>query len=428
MAMYNGKLYVGCIGGRQGTGVYGDIWEVDPGQMDNTGVAGVRQVLAFKNVTGVLAGAGWGTYGLDFTKDGTAFILAGGYDTNMDFKGRLFKMPGDKLAAGGTAALSALESIHDFTNASGHSWWDGVTWDEKSDTVWIMAGTHLFAFDKDGSYKEDFDPAVLGEDIYSVALFNEKAPGGEKGEAADPPVSTGDIDDKNVVIVPSKGVTILSGDKVEDVLNAISGDLPKTTARPFKLNEATGQLEADAWVLEEGMSAGEARKINSDKVLPLPVFQASVSNDKIALVSITLNLKRFAGNDFEKLLFYKMGKDGATVKFGKAAKWAEMTDGRFIVTDSSGTPQSGEINDQRYTVSIAVKDDGAYDWDTRPGQVLDPGMFTLEGDGGADDDENNNGGGGMPGGCVTGAGGLIALAALALTAGGRKQRKSGESE
>jgi hypothetical protein len=183
MTLYGDKIYVGCIGGRQGTNVYGDIWEID---MNDFGSAPPRQALDFERVTGVLAGAGWGTYGVDFTDDGTAFILAGGYDRAMNFMGRLFKIPASDLAAGGQNAIDGLVSAHDFTNASGHSWWDGVMWDAKSDTVWCMAGTHLFAFGKDGSVIHDFTPLELGEDLYSIALFNETLPEKPGDETTDP--------------------------------------------------------------------------------------------------------------------------------------------------------------------------------------------------------------------------------------------------
>jgi hypothetical protein len=181
MALLGDKLYVACIGGRQGEGVFGGVWEAD---MTNFGT--VRLALDFQNVTDkVDPNAGLGAYGIDFTGDGTAFILAGGYDSKMDFKGRLYMIPANELAAGGQAAIGALKTARSFTNASGFSWADGVTWDAKSATVWCMAGTNLTAFGRDGNYKRNFTPLQLGEDIYSVSLFNGGTPEDAGGGGGD---------------------------------------------------------------------------------------------------------------------------------------------------------------------------------------------------------------------------------------------------
>jgi hypothetical protein len=422
MAMYDGKLYVGCIGGRQGPGVFGDIWEVDFSDMS------ARQVLDFEDVGGPLAGAGWGAYGIDFTDDGTAFILAGGYNPSMDFKGRLFRISAASLAAGGLTAVGALQTKYDFTNASGHSWWDGVTWDEKADTVWCMAGTYLFAFDKEGNVKRDFTPLILGEDIYSVALFNEPFPTGAEGTPEDPPVIPDQIDDLDVEIVQAVDLEIVdvSGKTVTDVVGELFD--PQSTLpvdelleleSKFNINPAK-QLEANAWAVEQGLGANDALALDQSSFTPLPVFSASITSGKTALVTIKTSLGRFAGNDFGKLTLLKLKKDGVTTdKLKKASGWQEMTDGVFIVTNDSGEPQSGVIENREYLVSIAIQDGGDYDWNTQPGEVIDPGVLALEG--GANYEGQASGGGGMPGGCATGASGLLALLALAALCG-RKRR------
>jgi hypothetical protein len=429
MAMYNGKLYVGCIGGRQGPGVYGDIWEVDIDNINASGSAGVRQALDFENVTGPLAGAGWGAYGIDFTGDGTAFILAGGYNPSMDFKGRLFKIPGADLAAGGATALSALETKRDFTNASGHSWWDGVTWDAKSQTVWCMAGTHLFAFDKDGTYKKDFDPATLGEDIYSVAVFNENFPAGGGGDIEDPPVPEGvAFSDADVEIVSSADVEIITLEENQTAFDVLSADLPPAIsmdlAAALKINKVDGEylLEVDVPVIIDKMNLDDYLNINFEKILSPPAFIAKTPNPgDIALVTMEMDFSRLAGYSFDKLMMFKLTKDGETGKLTKADGWEDMTDGTFIITDENGTPQSGAIGKGKYFYSVAIRDNGDYDWSTHGNIVIDPGLQAPE-SGMVYDTSGAEGGGGMPGGCASGAGGLAALAALAMILCGRKRR------
>jgi hypothetical protein len=429
MAMYNGKLYVGCIGGRQGPGVYGDIWEVDLGKPNVQGDMAARQVLDFENVTGVLAGAGWGTYGVDFADDGTAFILAGGYDPSMDFKGRLFKMPGAELAKGGQNALSALETKHDFINASGHSWWDGVTWDSKSQTVWCMAGTHLFAFDKEGTYKKDFDPATLGEDIYSVALLNENIPSGQGVEAAEPPAAVSEITDTNVVPVSANDVTIVKaeqGQGVADVLNA--HDIDPSKAEFFQINENNGQLEinplAIVKLMAETLPNDEFVNIDYEKIQPLGTFEANNSdiNGKVAFVTLKMDFIKLANYNFDNLMLLKLKTDGKIEKLTRAKSWADMTERRYIITDENDDPQSGTVvQAKEYYVSLAIREGSEYDWSSvSDDKVTDPTEIVPIGD--ADYPSNRTEGGGMPGGCAAGTGGAAALAALAMILCGRKRR------
>jgi hypothetical protein len=416
MKMYGDKLYVGCIGGRQGTGVFGDVWEIDMTAFGSA--SSVRQVLDFEKVTGVLADAGWGAYGIDFTDDGTAFILAGGYNAPMDFKGRLFKIPADKLARGGQDAVDALERAHDFTNASGHSWWNGVTWDVKSSTVWCMAGTHLFAFDKNGSVKRDFTPLELGEDIYSVSLLNETFPAGPVGEAATPPVDSGDLRE-DVEIIEEDYLTIVTVPENGTVADALNGlGLPTTLEEPeskFNVNSA-GQLEANAWAVQQGLSAESAAGLDQDSLTPIPVFKAtSVAGGRTALVSMKLNFSGtgVAGHGFDKLTLLKLKNDGRhTDKLTRVSDWADMTHGTFMITDENGVSQSGAIQPRKYFVSAAIRDGSEYDWCEESETVVDPIVAAI--DEGDPYPETPEGGGGMPGGCAAGSGGVVALAAAVV--------------
>jgi hypothetical protein len=432
MALYGDKLYIGCIGGRQGTGVYGDVWEID---MNNFG-APPRQVLDFEQVTGVLAGAGWGAYGVDFTDDGTAFILAGGYDSGMDFKGRLFKIPASDLTAGGQRAIDGLVVAHNFTNAGGHSWWDGVTWDAKSDTVWCMSGTHLIAFDKNGNVIRDFTPLELGEDIYSVALFNEAPPDAPGGEETDPPVSESTIDDPNVESVALENLEIVSvpsDSTVRDVLDSLPG-LPTDIGAlnpKFDVN-SSGQLMANSGTVWQGLTVAESAVIRQSSLTPIPVFRATVSSDKTALVSVKMNFSgtKLAGNDFDDLRLLKLKRDGRTTeKLRKVNAWADITHGTFILTDTSGDPQHGVIGSREYLLNVAIKDNSDYDWSADAETVIDPLVAAIEGeeenpDGTSPDGTDLGGGtssGGMPGGCIVTSSRAVALT-LAVLLYKRKNR------
>ncbi|MDR3164411.1 MAG: hypothetical protein LBU13_02435 [Synergistaceae bacterium] len=422
MAMHNGKLYVGCIGGRQGVGVFGDVWEINLGDANTAGDMSARQVLDFEQVTGVLAGAGWGAYGIDFTDDGTAFILAGGYDNSMDYKGRLLKIPAGELTKGGQDAINALEIKHDFTDASGHSWWDGVTWDAKSSTVWCMAGTHLFALDKDGNFKRDFTPSELGEDIYSVALLNEPQPRGPGVVAADPPEAAKDFKDGNVVAVPKNKVSFFEIGSEEDVLEKLSEEnltVDLDGRALFQLGGA-GQLELDVWAVE-GENVNISSTFDHDSVTPIPVFRAeSGGSGSTSLVTVKMDFKgtKLVGYDFDKLMLMKLKNDGTTLeRFRRVNDWTDMTDGTFIVTDEEENQASGTIAAAAYLISAAVRDGGDYDWSADNNIVIDPNFMAIE----SDPEDPPASGGGMPSGCAAGSSGLMVLAALGLLLYGRKR-------
>jgi hypothetical protein len=162
------------------------------------------------------------------------------------------------------------------------------------------------------------------------------------------------------------------------------------------------------------MNLNSSLGIDQKRIASLPVFDASLTANTTALVTIKVDLGMFEGYDFDKLLMLKLRNDAPTTdRLPKAGGWADMSRGKFIVTDTAGTPQSGRIEALEYLVSIAIEDGSVYDWNPLPNEVIDPAMLALEG-GAVYSSAGGAGGGGMPGGCATGAASLTAFAALGL--------------
>jgi hypothetical protein len=290
-----------------------------------------------------------------------------------------------------------------------------------------MAGTHLFAFDKDGRVVRDFTPLELGEDIYSVSLFNEAQPKDPGGEETDPPVDEDDIEDTDVEPVPVDSweiVSVPSGSTVSDALKGLPG-LPTdvgSIASKFGVN-SSGQLVANSGAVWQGLSVAEAAEIKQSSLTSIPVFKAVVSSDKTALVSIGMDFSgtKLVGNDFDDLTLLKLKRDGkSTEKLKKANTWANVTHGTFMITDASGDLQSGVIGSRGYLLNVAIGDDSDYDWSADPGTVIDPLVAAIEGIEEEEktpettDPEGETPNGGMPGGCTAASPGAAILTAAAL--------------
>jgi hypothetical protein len=425
MAMYGGKLYVGCVGGPQGLEAGsvsdGGVWEVDLDAMT------ARRVLDGGDITPRLPdGANWGVYGVSFAEDGTAFILTGGFDSEWKFYGKLFKTTATNLT--GPDAAGSLTEMYSF-GQRGNSW--GMTYDDVSETLWCMGGTALFAFDKNGGHVKTFQPIELGGNIYSVALFNElpSQGSGAATAAADPPVPADQNLKSGVSAVQRDYVTVIKagdGENLEDVLSDLKtndglppaldiGDLEKI----FQINSATKELEVNSVAMRKGMDGATAQAVSQKDVLPLAVFHAAVEPRGTALITTTIDLSGFAGASAAKLALLKMKYNGRdTVRLKRVNGFSDMADGTYIITDSDGSPLSGTIQPAGdYLISIAIRDNGDYDWCREIGEIVDPrAKATLN-----DSDDDAGGSEGMPGGCATGAGGCAALAALAMIFYGRKR-------
>jgi hypothetical protein len=176
MTVYDGKLYVACIGGYQGPDSWGDLWEVDPKNMT------ARQVLDGRDIRHELndgSTAAVGIYGVQFASDGTMFILAGSYDSDYTFRARLFVTTVEKLENGDLGEAENFAAAMEYTNKHGYSW--DILWDERTSTLWCMTGTSLEARSKSGELIRSFTPSELGDNIYSLSLLDDYTDSGSNG-------------------------------------------------------------------------------------------------------------------------------------------------------------------------------------------------------------------------------------------------------
>jgi hypothetical protein len=169
MAFYGGKAYVACQGGMLGNGLWGDVWEVDLASMTS------RQVLDMSKISSVTFPSGAAS--ISIAKDGTAFLLVGGYDPNDDWSylPKLYVTTADKLSSGDIGMLAPA-----LTKNPGAGW--TVCYDEAMGILWVEAGIYIEARGKDGSVKKKFTPLDLGGEAYSVSLWGSGSANGSNGD------------------------------------------------------------------------------------------------------------------------------------------------------------------------------------------------------------------------------------------------------
>jgi Synergist-CTERM protein sorting domain-containing protein len=168
VSLYNGKLYIGCSGGSLGTESFGDYWEVDLATMTSKKIIDLSQ--------NDLLGEAYGGYGVTISADGTAFLMFLNYGADFNPIAKLFVTSVQEMLQG-----SVGKDASSFTGKTGYTW--GTHYDEKTATLWCMAGTDLEARRKDGSLKKTFYPADLGDSIYSVTIIDSAGGGGSGGDS-----------------------------------------------------------------------------------------------------------------------------------------------------------------------------------------------------------------------------------------------------
>ncbi|MEG1604146.1 MAG: hypothetical protein RRY12_03820 [Cloacibacillus sp.] len=172
MAEYNGKAYVAAIGGYQGPMTSGNIYEVDLETMTSRKLIDCSDSMQDPSRPATVSG-----YGITIAKDGTAYIMAGSYhgaadsrmggnDNYAGFNGRIFVTTAEALSKMGDPGEVAAS----YYNA-GFSW--DLVFDEKDSTLWCMVGKALEARDKSGALVRRFEPAELGDNIYSIAVMDD---------------------------------------------------------------------------------------------------------------------------------------------------------------------------------------------------------------------------------------------------------------
>lgn len=202
MAFHNGKMYIAAIGGWQGPGTWGDIYEVDVDTMESKKVLGGHDIVIYKDAAQTQRAA-VGMYGITFAPDGTAFLLGGSYDGSFEagysgFFAKIFKTTAARLSKGDYG-----EEIGSF-GAAGFSW--TLVYDKFSNVLWAMTGKKLNRYDKSGKLQRVYEPNELGDNIYSISVIGE---GGRK-DWKDAETS------EDIVPLPSGG---MSG-TMEEILSA----------------------------------------------------------------------------------------------------------------------------------------------------------------------------------------------------------------
>ena len=197
--------------------------------------------------------------------------------------------------------------------------------------------------------------------------------------------------------------------------------LPSGEAAVTVVN-ADGMVVATASAIKEGLvKSGNSGAVDTDlPIVPLPVFKTEVpTKGRTAAITIKTQLDDFAGEYISSLTVLKLKSDGNAVPLGRAPSPDGIRDGQYIFTNAVGEeiPQTRAVaKGTWYYLSLAVTDNGDYDWDTDEYVIIDPvAIAASRGD--ASSDLAN----GSSGGCDSGAFGVLALAAFGFIAVLRKR-------
>ena len=194
-------------------------------------------------------------------------------------------------------------------------------------------------------------------------------------------------------------VASTTGFKEEDLVANAEGDL---TVNPVIAKKAIeGVMSADSTVTPKNITL-------------LPIVKATVDTEKnvaaIALILPGAELGAQDGTVAGDINLIKVFADGTGAKFGYAAAASEYGDKMFALKDAAGknlTATDKVAADKEYMVIAFVADNGDFDLDATPGNVIDPIAVATNAATPAPS------GGGSGGGC-NGGFGLLALLGLAL--------------
>ncbi len=194
-------------------------------------------------------------------------------------------------------------------------------------------------------------------------------------------------------------VASTTGFKEEDLVANAEGDL---TVNPVIAKKAIeGVMSADSTVTPKNITL-------------LPIVKATVDTEKnvaaIALILWGAELGAQDGTVAGDINLIKVFADGTGAKFGYAAAASEYGDKMFALKDVAGknlTATDKVAADKQYKVIAFVADNGDFDLDATPKNVIDPIAVATNAAAPAPS------GGGSGGGC-NGGFGLLALLGLAL--------------
>jgi hypothetical protein len=367
MAYSGGALYAAAIGGFQGPDSWGDLWRVDLASMT------ARQVLDGHDIPCAVNGqpVNVGLYSVQFAADGTAFLLAGSYSADYTFRARLFVTTEAALSSG-NAGTVAKEYTQDF----GYSW--NILWDKEDSILWCMTGKSLEARSKSGNLVRSFTPAELGDNIYSVAIFN----GSYSTDTPNTPDNPSDPDTPNtpdnpdspppgnswiieppVTIAPvHEGVEVTADAKTFNSAASLPEKLARAVTRGM-IEIVSGIAQANPFATIGALAPADGKEIGNTNAVPLPVFATNVSKaGNTALVTFDADLGALSSLAFSKIAVIKPRPDGVSKILTELSTSDDLTDGQYAWTRKGG----------KTYLTVAIKDNGPNDWDDAPGTVADP--------------------------------------------------------
>jgi hypothetical protein len=351
-----------------------------------------------------------GMYGIDFAPDGAAYILTGSYSESYSrFYARLFVTTENDLING----LVSNGNIVDSITTGGYSW--DVLYDDAASTLWLLAGTSLQARSEAGNLVRTFTPAELGDNVYSISLFNEAVSLAEATAPAALPAPP-DVDFVEPGTVADAAFLANNGMDMDD-LDEVKSETDETLGFALKKEKALALARAiPEW-------SGEA--FNS--AVPVPVLSADVTsagNTAAAGYKYTGRQLMAAGKDPSRIRIVKYlgpGQPAARFAYGVDENGnISYGDGTYYV-EKGGALFTGLMDDdEEYTLVVVIKDGGAFDLDGgQNGKILDPGSVTGYTE---EEYESPPGGGSWGGGCNAGAGGAALLMAIARVAAARGRK------
>ncbi|MDR1472472.1 MAG: hypothetical protein LBS75_08100, partial [Synergistaceae bacterium] len=262
-------------------------------------------------------------------------------------------------------------------------------------SLWCITPSGLDERAKDGEIKKSYTTAQLGDTVHRIAAFgnNEVATVGGDDDAK--AVASGDINS-----LPRS-----LGGYVE-----IRGDI----------------LVAKTDEIKKGLGTSKSKEINSGgPILPQPVVSADVGTGEILRVTFfDMPLEGFSGVKVSDIAILKLkpgtGTEAETDILQPVYTASGLANGKYILLDESDNPLEKDDSisaNKRYNLTVAVKDNGAYDWNAANGGIVDPIAIAKRssGDGGGDGD-------GGAGGCYSGAGGAVLLALAGAFMAARRGR------
>ena len=352
MAIYGGKAYVACQGGMLEAGLWGDIWEVNLDDMTS------RQVVDLRN-QGLSFAVGGAS--VSVARDGTAFVLAGGYDLNdgRKYKAKLWVTTADDLSNGSLGA-----NVRDLPHDAGVSWL--TCFDEEAGILWVGAGRSIEARGKDGALIRRFTPNELGGDAYSIALWIRNL------AAEKPPVEPDPPDDK-----PADVEFVEAGTpKTVQEAAASTG----IAADYFELVDSDGNGVAIKSDIGLALAKDALPASGDVKVHPVTVKEATVTREgNIATLAAPIEGSVLMASAPEDVCVLKiLDVDDKKTDFftfvDEASEYADGTFTLFGIGDGSGdrTVPKTILGTSEYLLVLFVKDNGKFDLDKRDCEIADP--------------------------------------------------------